>query len=32
LKKARIKNSTECTGLRAPITMSADAIMTAENK
>ena len=32
LKKARIRNSTECTGLRAAITMSAEAIRTAEKR
>ena len=31
LKKAKIRNSTECTGLRAEITISADAMMTDEN-
>ena len=32
LKKARIRNSTECTGLRAVITMKAEAIMIVEKR
>jgi hypothetical protein len=32
LKKARIRNSTECTGLRAPITMTALSSRIAEKK